>query len=59
MKVAACILVYYQVSPEDYQKSRRTFIFDSAQTLDEMLEIAGTKDPCALNLSRVEEEYPK
>ena len=55
MKVAAHIVGCHQVSPEDFQKDIRTFIFDSSQTIDEIIAVTGEKDISALNLSTVQE----
>jgi hypothetical protein len=55
MKVAASIKGSYQIGIDEYQSYVKTFIFDSSQTIDEILATTKEHTVCALNLSDVME----
>ena len=55
MKIAAHIIGSYQVSETDYQRHIVSYVFDSSQTIDEIIAATGEKDLSALNLSNVKE----
>jgi len=53
MKIAAHIIGCYQVSETDFQRHVVTYVFDSSQTIDEIIAATGEKDISCLNLSTV------
>lgn len=55
MKIAAHIIGCHQVSETDYQRHIVSYVFDSSQTIDEIVAATGEKDISALNLSTVKE----
>lgn len=55
MKVAATIRGSYQIGEMEYQAFAKTYIFDSSQSLDEILAATECKSISALNLSDVKE----
>ena len=59
MKIAAFIVGCHQVSETDYQRHIVSYVFDSSQTIDEIIATTGEKDISALNLSTVKEEKSK
>ena len=55
MKIAAHIIGCHQVSEDDFQRHIVSYVFDSSQTIDEIIAATGEKDISALNLSTVKE----
>ena len=55
MKVAATIIGCHQVSPEDFQTHRMTYVFPSSATIDEILRVTGETDISCCNLASVTE----
>ena len=55
MKIAAYIVGYHQVSPDEYQKHTKVYTFDSSCSMDHILEVTGSTDVSVLNISNVEE----
>ena len=55
MKVAATIIGCHQVSPEDFQTHRDTYVFPSTVTIDEILKTTGQTDISCCNLASVTE----
>jgi len=55
MQIAAHIIGCHQVSETDYQRHIVSYVFDSSQTIDEIIAATGKKDISALNLSTVKE----
>jgi len=55
MKIAAHIVGCHQVSEDRYQTHIQTFLFDSSQTIDEIILATNEKDISCLNLSAVED----
>lgn len=55
MKIAAHIIGCHQVSEDDFQRHIVSYVFDSSQTIDEIIAATGEKDLSALNLSTVKE----
>jgi len=50
-KIAAHIVGCVQVGPDDFQRKVVTYIFDSSQSIDEILSVTGQTDISSLNLS--------
>lgn len=51
MKIAVYIIGSEQISPDDWQRYVKSYIFDSSQSIDEIMKITGVKDISFLNLS--------
>ncbi len=57
MKIVATIIGYKQVSEHDFTTYRYSYIFDSSDSLEYIMEKTGVTNIFELNLSQVEEYH--